>query len=118
MTIPNMTVPDGSGSSPDGGAFWAKDNIIYWHDGAVTHLARGGLIRVSYCGGTDGEDYSAWTDEKRAEVLAKATAEWEADHVERLAEFNVRTALRRSAKAKLTPEEISACHLDDEDSQP
>jgi len=41
-----QTVKDGPGWSPDGGHFVAKDNIIYWGDGDVSDLNKGGEIRI------------------------------------------------------------------------
>lgn len=42
---PEMTLPDGPGWSPDGGRCWINDNVVYWHDGEISDLNEGGVIR-------------------------------------------------------------------------
>ena len=101
-----MTLPDGPGWSPDGGEYWVKNDVMYWHDGDVTRLERGIAVRTMPI--DHGHDYSAWNDEKRAEVAE----EW---RLKRLAYGDQRKARERdverwvkSAKKKITEKEWDA----------
>ncbi len=102
---------DGPGWSPDGGKFWKKGDKLYWHDGEVTNANL--LIRVGMSGTScDHEDYSAWSDEKRAAIFKETQSRWEAAAKEEKRELEIRNTLRASARLKLTAEEIKACDLE------
>ena len=106
----NFTNPNGPSWSPDGGRFWRKDGKLYWSDGEITD--DGGIMReMPTMPGVDYshyENYSEWSDEKRAEVKAKLAAERaELARLEKLEEDEIK-ALCISAKAKLTKEEYDA----------
>lgn len=104
-----MEVPNGPGWSPDGGNYWAKDNVLYWHDGDITKLGPGIAVRLGFPGSNDnGEDYSAWTDEHRAEVKAKFAADRAEYKRKQEEEEAVNEKLVESAKAKLTEDEFDA----------
>ena len=101
-------IPDGPGWSPDGGKFWVNGGVLYWEDGDAWDMTSGGVIRTGL-GPYTHEDYSAWTDERRAEVHAEWVAHRQKWKQQRDAEEAARRALIKSAKAKLTPEEFEAC---------
>jgi len=88
-----MRLPEGPGWSPDGGKFWVKGDLLYWHDGTIWDMRDGCIIRSMHY---DHDEY------------AKIKAEDDCYNAER-------TRLRESARAKLTPEEIEACNLEDDD---
>jgi len=100
-------LPDGPHWSPDGGYFWAKGGKYYWRHGSITTSPP--------CRIWDGnvneelaEDYSAWSDEKRAEVFAETERkreEWRKLEVEYQTE---QEKLIESARAKITEEEFAA----------
>lgn len=96
---------DGPGWSPDIGKFWFKDGLTYCEDGDV--LPPDAIYRIS-SQIHEVEDYSAWSDEKRAAVRA----EWAMKHAawisKRNADHDRIEALRKSALAKLTDEEREA----------
>ncbi len=109
--------PNGPGFSPDGGHFWRKDGKLYWADGDIT--PDGGIMREMppLPGHENGvpesewhkyENYSAWSDEKRAAVLAAKKTERDAYKKEVEEEREQIKALCISAKAKLTKEEYAA----------
>jgi hypothetical protein len=110
--------PNGPSWSPDGGSFWRKDGKLYWEDGSITD--DGGMMREMPTPIPESEwhlyeDYSAWSDEKRAEVAAARKAEREqakSAHDEWVA---VIRALQASAKAKLTEEEYEAVQISEDD---
>jgi hypothetical protein len=102
---------EGPSSSPDGGAFWRKDGKIYWADGDITE--DGGMMRemcliIPESEWHKYENYSAWSVEKRAEVVARVKAEREQAQKEYDAEAERIKALCVSAKTKLTQEEYEA----------
>ena len=66
-----MHLPDGPGWSPDGGYFWVKGDTLDWEDGATWDMNDGCVIRVGF-GPYECENFSAWTDERRAAALAAA----------------------------------------------
>ena len=108
-----MRLPEGPGWSPDGGKFWVKGDLLYWHDGTIWDMRDGCIIRSMHY--DHDEDYSAWSDDKRAAVLAENRAEYAKIKAEDDCYNAERTRLRESARAKLTPEEIEACNLEDDD---
>lgn len=110
----------GPGSSPDNGSFWRKGGRIYFEDGSVFDDAgfvqRESLFEIPESEWHKYENYSAWSDEKRAEVMAAKKAERDKYEAEvKVWEDEVRT-LKASAKAKLTEDEWEAVNteLDDE----
>lgn len=102
---------EGPSWSPDGGSFWRKGGKIYWEDGDITE--DGGMMREMLYSIPESEwhkyeDYSAWSDEKRAEVVAKHKAERDQYKKEK-AEYDEQIkALCITAKSKLTKEEYEA----------
>lgn len=110
---------NGPGWSPDGGSFWRKDGKIYWEDGAICD---DGWIRempddpIPESEWHKYEDYSAWSDEKRAEVKAQNKIEREQYEASMKLWADGIRALRASAKTKLTEEEWDAMNteIDDE----
>jgi len=105
-----MNLPAGPGWSPDGGKFWVKDNLVYWSDGDITDMNNGGVFRTMPGNYTHEENYSEWSDEKRAEVKAKFKAERDEAAAEEAKEDAEQEALCRTAKTKLTKEEYEAVH--------
>ena len=102
-------LPQGPGWSPAGGEFWVRGNFIYWSDGDVGDLRLGqGPCSVGFGNYEGVEDFSAWTDEHRAEVkksFAKRRDEWARQAAEAEA---ARIKLVESARKKLTEEEFLA----------
>lgn len=106
---------DGPSWSPDGGEYWCKDRVIYWESGAVTDGSKSGKfvsVRSMDSGYKSGINYSEWTDEHRAKVLAERTARCEAERQRRYAEEAERIQSIKnkaeSALAKLTDDEREA----------
>jgi hypothetical protein len=100
----------GPGWSPDGGAFWRKDGKEYWEDGDITENA---IFRVSLYVAPESdwhkyENYSEWSDEKRAAVKAEYAAKREAEEKEELERIERREHLCAIARIKLTEEEYNA----------
>jgi len=96
--------PQGPGFSPDGGCFWSRGGKLYWEDGEITEdtiIFRGMPM-------TSGEDYSAWSDEKRAEVKASVAQRRADEAKEQRRNSVVRKKLYDQAVAKLTEEELWA----------
>ena len=107
---------EGPGWSPDGGRFWRKDGKLYWEDGDITE--DGGIMREMpdlrpKSEWKEGENYSLWSDEKRAEVKAAKKAERDLYEKERADEFAKYKALCLSAKSKITREEYEAIQWSD-----
>jgi hypothetical protein len=75
----------------------------------------GGIIRTTPWPTPDGEDFSQWSDEKRAEVLAKANAERAERRAAEEAYNRELAVLRESARAKLTTAEYDAVVLEGRD---
>ncbi len=115
-----MKVPIGYGSSPDGGGFWATEDKIFWASGSVSENKENGMhFRISFEGEPEDVerqmiDYSKWSDEKRAEVLAESKRRREAQEAYWAEVVAKRNALRASARLKLTEDEIEACDLQDD----
>lgn len=102
------SIADGHYSNPHGlPRFFARGGRLYWETGEVTGPEKSPGVIIS----SQGEDYSAWSDDHRALVYAAFLD----DKKEREAfseQYRIRLeALRASARAKLTPEEIEACDL-------
>lgn len=102
-----MNLPDGPGWSPDGGKFWVKGDVLYWEDGDVWDMTDGGVIRLAG-GPFHHEDYSEWSDEKRAEVRAIHAASRKIQKVNDRARKKELKALQKSARKKLTDAEFAA----------
>jgi len=88
--------------------FTVKDGMIYWDDGEVWDSAETGEpgMNGSYLRPPgDHEDYSKWTDEHRAEVLAETNARQARYQAEEEEEQKERDDACTVAKAKLTEEE-------------
>lgn len=108
--IENLRYPaleDGPHWTPDGGYFWAKGGKYYWPNGDVTTVQparlwdQGGNLHAV-------EDYSAWSDEKRAAI-------WKETQLKRLRIKRDQARYARKlakavaiAEAKLTEEDIEA----------
>lgn len=103
--------PQGPGWSPDGGAFWRRDGKIYWESG---HVAPDfGMIRESPESIPESEwhlheDYSSWSDRKRAAALAKTEAVQRKTERRERARLRAMKKLAASAKKKITREEFEA----------
>lgn len=100
--------PQGPGWSPDGGRYWIKGHFIYWHTGHVGDLRDGAVFRVMPGGYQHDEDYSAWTDEHRAQVRKEWEERRDAAKAEAEAAEKIRQGHLASARAKLTDEEWHA----------
>lgn len=105
---------DGPSWSPDNGEYWCKDRVVYWWNGAVTITHPGTFIAIRSMdsGNKTREDFSAWSDEKRAAELEKFNSA-EKIRVAKLEEERRKVAESRqslvdSAKSKLTEEELKA----------
>lgn len=99
---------DGPYWSPDGGYFWAKDGKYYWESGHVTDcepLRLGFSSDLSHV-----EDFSAWSEEKRAAVYAETRREIERNKARERRYYKKRDALVESARAKLTEKEFDAVY--------
>lgn len=100
---------DGPGWSPDGGKFWVRGGFIYWEDGSIGDISKGECpCRVMPGGYDHSEDFSAWTEEHRAEVkkqLAEQRAEQKRTED---AWLEKHSRLLASAREKLTAEEFQA----------
>lgn len=95
---------DGHWYSPDGGSCFVKDGNIYWASGEVmpnTGIRR--MMKVEH-----GEDYSQWSEEKRANVLAETIKKREAYEQQRQEYYIKQGLLIESARTKLTEEEFAA----------
>ena len=100
-------LPDGPHWTPDGGRFWAKGGKYYWPDGDVTTNQPLRLWDTNVTPESV-EDYSAWSDEKRAAVVAESKRKRD-DMQKQMEEYEERRQkLIDSARAKLTPEEFAA----------
>jgi hypothetical protein len=104
-------INQGPGFSPDGGHLWRKGDKIYWNDGAVVDLSERELYLIRYMPCEHGEDYSLWSDEKRAKVAEEVRIERERYKSEEAIRADRRDALVASAEAKLTEEEIDALQV-------
>lgn len=109
-----MKLPDGPGWSPDGGDFWVKGDLLYWSDGSIWDMRDGGMIRTMPDGPTPEsewhkyENFSAWSDEKRAEAVAENMAKREDAKKQQDEEMARIKLLCISAKSKITQEEYEA----------
>ena len=102
---------NGPGWSPDGGYFWRKDGKLYWSDGDITD--DGGMMRQMPCDDPKSfysgvENFSEWSDEKRATVRAEAQKKRDEYRAKSDAYIAKIEALCAIAKTKLTPEEYEA----------
>lgn len=118
-----MKVPLKGGYALDYGPFWATEDKIYWKSGAVWDNNGEVLMRISSMGmdvtpTNSVVDYSQWSEEKRAEVLAENNRLWAQQLAEDKKEWKEREALRASAKAKLTQEEYDAIAIEHDDYEP
>lgn len=103
---------DGPYYSPDGGKFWQKGNQKFWEDGEVTTDEPGMAYRAIPWPG--GEDYSLWSDDYRnAAKTVAASCCCAFRQIEREAKKKRIAALQASIRAKLTPEELAICDLED-----
>ncbi len=91
--------------SPDGGRFVIWRGKYYWHDGSITDE---GPLRMGLMNPAHAEDYTAWSDEERAAVVAKHKAERAARKAENDAYEARMRQLSEQAEAKLTEEEKKA----------
>lgn len=112
--------PNGPSWSPDGGSFWRKDGKLYWEDGDITEdtgMIREMLYSIPESDWHKYDDFSAWSDEKRAEVKAAKQTERDKYEAETKAWEDAIRALKASAKAKLTEDEWEAVNtqLDDDE---
>jgi hypothetical protein len=111
MNTQKTQFPDGNYFSPDGGYLTAKGNKLYWEDGDITENPS--IIRII---AATGPDFSLMTDEERAQKQAEVKDFRDKEKARRAALENAgapyrerQSALLASAKAKLTPEEFTAC---------
>jgi hypothetical protein len=103
-----LFLPEGPGWSPDGGRFWVKDGKSYWEDGDITDLSIEGHLFRTMPGNASGEDYSAWSEEKRSAEKAK-NALLRDRYAKEVAELSERDKmLVESARSKLTEDEFEA----------
>ena len=110
----------GPGWSPDGGYFWVRGHEIFWEDGSIGDITTGKGVpcRVGIGAPPTIEDYSQWTDEHRARVVAETKARranWKKAEVRAWRKGGL---LRDSARAKITKEEWDAIQDSDEDYSP
>lgn len=105
MAWPN----DGPGWSPDCGDFWVKNRVIYFADGE-TYDPKPGEIFAMRTGdpGRPCEDFSAWTDEKRAAVQAEYAERRRVAQEQRTSAYQKRKDAGEAVLAKLTADEREA----------
>jgi len=95
---------NGHWHSIDGGPCFVVDDTVYWATGEVS--PNRGVCRMMKM--DSGEDYSKWSDEKRAEVWAETLRKREEYETERCERQKAQDILIESARAKLTEEEFDA----------
>lgn len=111
-TLRSPHIPQGGGSIARGLNFWRKGNKFYWENGEVTdvpHAAEGITMMINPYSSSN-ENYSEWTDEKRASVKAEWDANRRATKEAEEKEERERLALVEVAKQKLTEEEFDAVY--------
>ena len=111
-TLKSPHIAQGGGSIVGGLNFWRKENKLYWEDGEITdvpHAAEGIMMMINPRSSSD-ENYSEWSDEKRASVKAEWDAKRKADQEAEEKEKRERFAWVEIAKGKLTDEEFSAVY--------
>jgi hypothetical protein len=108
MNYPGM--PDGPGWSPDGGYYYVRDGMIYWSDGEVGDTRKGqGPCRLGVNSDySHVEDFSQWSDEKRAAVLAETMRKRAEYAAIRKAAYEEMERLVEIARGKLTEDEFNA----------
>jgi len=104
-------LPDGPGYSIDGGYYWVRGDSIYFNNGQVfpNRFCPMRLGPIEPQPGTV-EDFSAWSDEKRAAVLAESEARWAEAEAREQTAYESRKALCIAARAKLTADEWYAVY--------
>ena len=96
---------DGPHWSPDGGYFWAKDGKYYWPDGDVTESPP---CRLWDRDGITCENFSEWSDEKRAAVLAETKAKQsEREAAQKIYQIRLESIME-IVRGKLTADELQA----------
>lgn len=104
-----LTMDQGPGWSPDGGYFWVRGDFIYWADGEVGQISKGNFpCRQGFGDYSNVEDFSAWSDKKRASVLAETIRKRDEYKSAQNKYYTKRSELVAAARAKLTEEEFSA----------
>jgi hypothetical protein len=112
--------PQGPGWSPDCGGFnfWVRGDKMFCDDGTIIPLDYGTLFRTMPVDIPESdwhkhEDCSAWSDEKRAEVVARVAVERAAAKLAYDKWVAGIRALQESARAKLSDEEYEAMQMEE-----